>query len=216
MQWQRGKTGLKRIAVFASGGGTDFQSVIDANEREHFCEIACLIASKEGIGAIDRAKKHGIPYGVYAKKDYPDLEELYKKLAFHLNMLGVDYIVLAGWLKIIPESFIKTFEDRIINIHPSLIPAFCGSGYYGLKVHSAVIEYGAKISGCTVHFVNEVPDGGAIIAQRAVEVKDDDTPESLQARILEVEHELLPYCVKQLCLGNIIKQDRKVTIKSGR
>ena len=216
MQWQRGKTGLKRIAVFASGGGTDFQSVIDANEREHFCEIACLIASKEGIGAIDRAKKHGIPYGVYAKKDYPDLEELYKKLAFHLNMLGVDYIVLAGWLKIIPESFIKTFEDRIINIHPSLIPAFCGSGYYGLKVHSAVIEYGAKISGCTVHFVNEVPDGGAIIAQRAVEVKDDDTPESLQVRILEVEHELLPYCVKQLCLGNIIKQDRKVTIKSGR
>ncbi len=207
---------MKRIAVFASGGGTDFQSVIDANEREHFCEIACLIASKEGIGAIDRAKKHGIPYGVYAKKDYPDLEELYKKLAFHLNMLGVDYIVLAGWLKIIPESFIKTFEDRIINIHPSLIPAFCGSGYYGLKVHSAVIEYGAKISGCTVHFVNEVPDGGAIIAQRAVEVKDDDTPESLQARILEVEHELLPYCVKQLCLGNIIKQDRKVTIKSGR
>ena len=207
---------MKRIAVFASGGGTDFQSVIDANEREHFCEIACLIASKDGIGAIDRAKKHGIPYGVYAKKGYPDLEELYKKLAFHLNMLGVDYIVLAGWLKIIPESFIKTFEDRIINIHPSLIPAFCGSGYYGLKVHSAVIEYGAKISGCTVHFVNEVPDGGAIIAQRAVEVKDDDTPESLQARILEVEHELLPYCVKQLCLGNIIKQDRKVTIKSGR
>lgn len=204
---------MKRIAVFASGGGTDFQSVIDANEREHFCEIVCLVASKEGIGAIERAKKHGIAYGVYAKKDYPDLEELYKKLAYRLNMLGVDYIVLAGWLKIIPESFIKTFADRIINIHPSLIPAFCGSGYYGLKVHRAVLEYGAKISGCTVHFVNEVPDGGAIIAQRAVEVRDDDTPESLQARILEVEHRLLPYCVKQLCLGNIIKDGRKVIIK---
>ena len=205
---------MKRIAVFASGGGTDFQSVIDANEREHFCEIACLIVSKEGVGAVERAKKHGIPYGVYAKKDYPDLEELYKKLTFHLNMLGVDYIVLAGWLKIIPQSFIKTFEDRIINIHPSLIPAFCGSGYYGLKVHQAVLDYGAKISGCTVHFVNEVPDGGAIIAQRAVEVEDGDTAESLQARILEVEHALLPYCVKQLCLGNIIKDGRKVTIKN--
>ena len=205
---------MKRIAVFASGGGTDFQSVIDANEREHFCEIACLIASKEGIGAIGRAKKHGISTAVYAKRDYPDLEELYKELTYHLNMLGVDYIVLAGWLKIIPQSFIKTFEDRIINIHPSLIPAFCGAGYYGLKVHQAVIDYGAKISGCTVHFVNEVPDGGAIIAQRAVEVRDGDTAESLQARILEVEHQLLPWCVKQLCLGNIVKDGRKVTIKN--
>lgn len=204
---------MKRIAVFASGGGTDFQSVIDANEREHFCEIACLIASKEGIGAIDRAQRHGIPHAVYAKKDYPDLEELYKKLAFHLNMLGVDYIVLAGWLKIIPQSFIKAFEDRIINIHPSLIPAFCGSGFYGLKVHQAVIDYGAKISGCTVHFVNEIPDGGAIIAQRAVEVKDGDSAESLQSRILEEEHKLLPWCVKQLCLGNVVKDGRKVTIK---
>ncbi|HIU80852.1 MAG TPA: phosphoribosylglycinamide formyltransferase [Candidatus Coproplasma excrementipullorum] len=205
---------MKRIAVFASGGGTDFQSVIDANEREHFCEIACLIASKEGIGAIGRAKKHGISTAVYAKRDYPDLEELYKELTYHLNMLGVDYIVLAGWLKIIPQSFIKTFEDRIINIHPSLIPAFCGAGYYGLKVHQAVLDYGAKISGCTVHFVNEVPDGGAIIAQRAVEVRDGDTAESLQARILEVEHQLLPWCVKQLCLGNIVKDGRKVTIKN--
>ena len=204
---------MKRIAVFASGGGTDFQSIIDANEREHFCEIACLIASKEGIGAIDRAQRHGIPHAVYAKKDYPDLEELYKKLAFHLNMLGVDYIVLAGWLKIIPQSFIKTFEDRIINIHPSLIPAFCGSGFYGLKVHQAVIDYGAKISGCTVHFVNEIPDGGAIIAQRAVEVKDGDSAESLQSRILEEEHKLLPWCVKQLCLGNVVKDGRKVIIK---
>ncbi len=203
----------KRIAVFASGGGTDFQSVIDANEREHFCEIACLIASKEGIGAIERAKNHGIPYAVYAKKDFADIGELYKKLTRHMNMLGIDYIVLAGWLKIIPESFIKTFEDRIINIHPSLIPAFCGSGYYGLKVHGAVIDYGAKISGCTVHFVNEVPDGGAIIAQRAVEVKPDDSPETLQARILEEEHRLLPYCVKQLCLGNVVKEGRKVSIK---
>lgn len=203
---------MKRIAVFASGGGTDFQSVIDANLAENFCEISVLIASKGDIGAIERAKKHGIRAEVFSKADYPDLEELYEKLAALLNGLGVDYIVLAGWLKIIPESFIKKFEDRIINIHPSLIPAFCGGGYYGLKVHRAVLEYGAKISGCTVHFVNEVPDGGAIIAQRAVDVEDGDTPELLQERILEVEHMLLPYCVKKLCEGKVIKNGRMVTV----
>lgn len=202
-----------RIAVFASGGGTDFQSIIDANERENFCEIAYLIASKEGIGAIDRAQKHGIKTAVFAKKDYPDLEKLYSELTYLLNMKRVDYIVLAGWLKIIPESFIKTFEGRIINIHPSLIPAFCGAGMYGLRVHQAVLDYGAKVSGCTVHFVNEVPDGGAVIAQVAVNVEDGDTPESLQARILVKEHELLPWCVKKLCEGKIIKDGRKVTVK---
>lgn len=204
---------MKRIAVFASGGGTDFQSIIDANEREKFCEISYLIASKEGIGAIDRAKKHGIQATVFAKKDYPDLETLYRELTELLIAEMVDYIVLAGWLKIIPESFIKRFENRIINIHPSLIPSFCGEGYYGLKVHNAVLEYGAKISGCTVHFVNEIPDGGAIIAQCAVKVEDGDTPETLQARILEEEHKLLPYCVKKLCENRIYKHGRTVVIK---
>lgn len=204
---------MKRIAVFASGSGTDFQSIINANEMEKFCEISYLIASKEGIGAIERAKKHGIKTAVFAKKDYPDLEILYSKLTELLTAEKVDYIVLAGWLKIIPESFIKRFENRIINIHPSLIPAFCGAGYYGLKVHQAVLEYGAKVSGCTVHFVNEIPDGGAIIAQHAVNVEDGDTPESLQARILEEEHKLLPYCVKKLCEGKIQKQGRVVIIK---
>ena len=203
---------IKRIAVFASGGGTDFQSIIDANEKDKFCEIVYLIASKEGIGAVDRAKKHGINTAVFAKKDYPDIENLYSELTYLLNMNRVDYIVLAGWLKIIPESFINSYKDRIINIHPSLIPAFCGSGMYGLNVHKAVLDYGAKVSGCTVHFVNEVPDGGAIIAQTAVDVKEGDTPESLQLRILEKEHELLPYCVKKLCEGKIVKNGRKVTI----
>ena len=203
---------MKRIAVFASGGGTDFQSVIDSNEREGFCEMAVLIASKSGIGAIERAKKHGIRAEVFAKADYPDLETLYKELTRLLRELSVDYIVLAGWLKIIPQSFVETFRDRIINIHPSLIPSFCGAGMYGLNVHKAVLEYGAKVSGCSVHFVNEVPDGGAIIAQRAVEVEDGDTPESLQSRILEVEHELLPWCVKMLCEGKVKKDGRKVTV----
>ena len=203
---------MKRIAVFASGSGTDFQSVIDANEKEKFCEIVYLIASKDGVGAIDRAKNHGIPTAVFAKNDYPDLETLYGKLTYLLNINRVDYIVLAGWLKISPDSFIEAFKDRIINIHPSLIPAFCGSGFYGLKVHQAVLDYGAKVSGCTVHFVNEVPDGGAIIAQTAVNVEDSDTAESLQARILEEEHKLLPYCVKKLCQGKIHKNGRKVTV----
>ncbi len=203
---------MKRIAVFASGSGTDFQSVIDANEKQKFCEIVYLIASKDGVGAIDRAKNYGIPTAVFAKNDYPDLETLYGKLTYLLNINRVDYIVLAGWLKIIPDSFIEAFKDRIINIHPSLIPAFCGSGFYGLKVHQAVLDYGAKVSGCTVHFVNEVPDGGAIIAQTAVNVEDSDTPESLQARILEEEHKLLPYCVKKLCQGKIHKNGRKVTV----
>lgn len=203
---------MKKIAVFASGSGTDFQSIIDANERENFCKIELLIASKEGIAAIERAKKYGIQTAVFAKKDYPNLTELYSNLTNLLNSHGVDYVVLAGWLKIIPESFIKSFPDKIINIHPSLIPAFCGSGMYGLKVHMAVIEYGAKISGCTVHFVNEVPDGGAIIAQRAVKVDESDTPETLQLKILNEEHKLLPYCVKKLCRGEIKKDGRKVIL----
>ncbi len=203
---------MKRIAVFASGGGTDFQSVIDANEEKHFCEIAYLIASKDGIGAMDRARRHGIKTAVYAKKDWPDLETLYADLTRLLNDAGVDYIVLAGWLKIIPKSFIESFKDRIINIHPSLIPSFCGPGFYGLRVHEAVLSYGAKISGCTVHFVDEVPDGGAIIAQKAVEVKDTDDAEALQQRILVQEHILLPYVVQKLCEGKITKDGRKVTV----
>ncbi len=206
---------MKRIAVFASGGGTDFQSVIDENEREPFCEIACLIASKEGIGAMDRAAAYGIQTAVYRKADFPSLEALYENLRKYLESLRVDYIVLAGWIKIIPASFIEHYKNRMVNIHPSLIPSFCGAGFYGMKVHEAVLSYGAKVSGCTVHFVDDVPDGGAIIAQEVVEVLDDDTPESLQQRILEREHVLLPRCVKALCEGRIKVEGRKVTVTEG-
>ena len=204
---------MKKIAVFASGGGTDFQSVIDANERDPFCEIACLVASKEGIGAIDRAKKHEIPFFVYAKKDYPSLEALYDSLADRLENEGIDFIVLAGYLTILTERFVKRFEDKIINIHPSLIPAFCGKGYYGLKVHRAVIEYGAKLSGCTVHFVNAEPDGGAILMQEAVEVFPSDTPEQLQERILHLEHRILPQAVRALVEGRVHKNGRIISIE---
>lgn len=203
---------MKNIAVFASGGGTDFQSIIDANERENFCVIKYLVASKAEIGAIERAKKHGIEVLVF-DKETEDKEMFYARVADTLKEANISYIVLAGWLLVVPASFINQFEDRIINIHPSLIPAFCGMGYYGLRVHCAAIEYGVKVSGATVHFVSADVDGGAIIMQRAVPVLFGDTPEALQARILEVEHTMLPECVKLLCEGKIRKEGRQVCVE---
>lgn len=203
---------MKKIAVFASGGGTDFQSVIDANERENFCFIKYLVASKPEIGAIERAKKHGIETLVF-DKNTETKEAFYARVAKILKADEVDYVVLAGWLLVVPESFIKQFENAIINIHPSLIPAFCGMGYYGLKVHQAAIEYGVKVSGATVHFVEADVDGGAILMQCAVLVEADDTPETLQARILKEEHRMLPECIKLLCEGRVEKQGRKVYIR---
>ena len=202
---------MKKIAVFASGGGTDFQSVIDANAREPFCKIEYLVASKPGIGAIDRARKNGIDVLVYDKTT-ESKEEFYARIAATLKSAGVEYVVLAGWLLVVPASFIQEFENAVINIHPSLIPSFCGMGYYGLRVHKAAIEYGVKLSGATVHFVEADVDGGAIIMQRSVPVEPDDTPESLQERILKVEHVILPECVKLLCQGKVHKVGRTVYI----
>ena len=201
---------MKKIAVFASGGGTDFQSIIDANEREQFCEIAYLVASKPEIGSIARAEKHGIATLVFDKTKFESKDAFYDYVADELKKAGVEYIVLAGWLFVVPASFIKKFENAIINIHPSLIPSFCGMGYYGLRVHAAAIEYGVKLSGATVHFVEADVDGGAILMQRAVEVLPDDTPQDLQARILKEEHKMLPECVKLLCEGKVQKQGRTV------
>ena len=203
---------MKKIAVFASGGGTDFQSIIDANEREQFCQITYLVASKPEIGAITRAKNHGIDVLVYEKDKFVDKEAFYDYVADELKAAGVEYIVLAGWLFVIPASFIKKFESAIINIHPSLIPSFCGMGYYGLRVHTAAIEYGVKVSGATVHFVEADVDGGAIIMQRCVPVEAEDTPEILQKRVLAVEHEMLPECVKLLCQDKVQKVGRTVKI----
>ena len=202
---------MKKIAVFASGGGTDFQSVIDANESEQFCTIEYLVASKPNIGAIDRAQKHCIKTLVFDKTT-ESKEAFYQRIATTLKEAGVEYIVLAGWLLVVPATFIKGFENAIINIHPSLIPSFCGMGYYGIHVHEKAIEYGVKLSGATVHFVEADVDGGAIIMQRAVAVEPDDTPESLQARILKEEHTMLPQCVKLLCEGRIRKVGRKIFI----
>ena len=203
---------MKKIAVFASGGGTDFQSVIDANESSKFCEIAYLVASKPNIGAIDRAKKHGIKPLVYDKETGESMDAFYARLTTLFVDEGIDYVLLAGWLKIIPESFIHSFKDKIVNIHPSLLPSFGGKGYYGLKVHEAVLAYGAKITGATVHFVEAEVDGGAIIAQQAVTVENDDTPELLQARVLKAEHELLPKVMRLLCEGKVQKAGRSVKV----
>ena len=204
---------MKKIAVFASGSGRDFQSVIDENEREPFCEISLLVASKEGIYALERAKAHNIEAIVRSKKDFPSNEEMFEDIIRELNARNIDFVVLAGYLNMIAENFVKAFPDRIINIHPSLIPSFCGKGYYGLNVHRAALEYGVKISGCTVHFVDEHYDSGAIILQRCVPVLEDDTPETLQARVLEEEHRALPEAVRLLATGKVRKEGRKVIIR---
>lgn len=192
---------MKRVAVFCSGGGTDFQSIIDANEKEPFCTLALLVASKDGIGAIDRAKRHGIKSMVFAKDENVTYEELFERINEALVTNGIDFIVLAGYLSILDEKFVSKWKGKIINVHPSLIPSFCGKGFYGLKVHEAAIKRGVKISGATVHFVDEGADTGKIIMQRAVEVSDDETAESLQKKVLEIEHKILPEAVKGLVEG---------------
>ena len=203
----------KRIAVFASGGGTDMQSVVDACERGAIDgDVVLLVASKPGIGAIPRAERHGIAHRVFAKSDYKSSFAMFDAVVACLQEEKIDLIVLAGYLSILTPNIIGAFRYRIINIHPSLIPAFCGMDYYGMKVHEAVLDYGCKVSGCTVHFVDEGADTGAIIAQRAVEVLDGDTPETLQKRVLKAEHEVLPYAVGLFCGDKLKVTGRTVTV----
>ena len=183
-----------KIAVLASGGGTDFQSIIDAVENKQLnIKIEMLIASKDGIYALERAKKHGIETHVVSRNEY---KEKSSDKILELVKGKVDLIVLAGFLSILDGKILDEFENRIINIHPSLIPSFCGPGMYGLKVHEAVVSSGVKYSGCTVHFVNKVVDGGAILLQDMVPVYFEDDAETLQKRILDREHILLPKAIK--------------------
>lgn len=173
---------MKKIAVFCSGGGTNFQSIIDAVEAgEIDAEITALVAGKEGIEAIERAKKHGIPHRI-----------------FDGHLPDADLIVFAGFLKIVPPDFVKAFPNKIINIHPSLLPKYGGKGMYGLKVHQAVIDNKETVSGCTVHYVDEGTDTGAIIAQKEVPVLPGDTAKTLQARVLAEEHKLLVEVIKEI------------------
>ena len=182
-----------RIAVLVSGGGTNLQALIDSEKRGEIPdgEIVLVVGSREGIYALERAEKAGIEHIVVHK----DEEKLIKILEEH----HIELIILAGYLTILSADFTKRYANRIINIHPSLIPSFCGRGMYGLKVHEAALNYGVKVSGATVHLVNEIPDGGRILLQKAVEVRDGDTPEILQRRIMEqAEWKLLPKAAEMI------------------
>ena len=190
-----------KIAVLVSGGGTDLQSVIDAVENKYINgKIEMVIGSKEGIYALERAKKHNIDTFVVSRREYG--EKSSDKI-LELTKGKVDLIVLAGFLAILDGEILKEFNNKIINIHPSLIPSFCGPGMYGLKVHEAVIKSGVRYSGCTVHFVNSEVDGGAILLQEAVPVYFEDDAETLQKRILEKEHLILPEAIKLISEGRV-------------
>ena len=199
-----------RIAVLASGGGTNLQSIIDSIDNGYLnCTIEMVIGSKENIYALERAKVKGIKTYVVSKKDYGD--RTCDKILELLNG-KVDLIVLAGYLSILEGNILKVFKDRIINIHPSLIPSFCGPKMYGIKVHDAVIKSGVKYTGCTVHFVNEEVDGGAIILQEVVPVYFDDTKEELQKRVLEKEHILLPKAIDLIIRNKIETIDGRAKV----
>ncbi len=199
---------MVRLAVFVSGSGSDLQSLIDAvNNRELDAEIALVVASKPNIYALERANKANIQSAVFNKSDFSSAEEMYEILAGTLEFYGIDFIVLAGYLSILTKNFVDLFKKRIINIHPSLIPKFCGNGFYGMKVHEAVIASGEKVSGATVHYVDEGTDTGEIILQETVPVYPNDTPQTLQKRVLEKEHSLLPRAVQMVI--NDINKERK-------
>lgn len=192
---------MKNIAVLVSGGGTNFQAIID-NVANGFIDngrIALLISSNADAFAIKRAEAHGIKCAVIGKKNIPDDQRRDEKLLKLLNSESTDLVVLAGYMSVLSPAIIEAYRNKIINIHPSLIPKFCGMGMYGHHVHEAVIAAGEKESGATVHFVDEGVDTGKIILQKSVPVEEGDTPETLAARVLEVEHEILPLAVKMFC-----------------
>ncbi len=186
---------LTNIAVFVSGGGTNLQALIDAENAGIIKsgKIKLVVSSSPTAYALERAKNAGIDAVVVSRKENPDQAEFESKICEALDEYKIDLIVLAGFMSILSENFTRKYEKRIINVHPSLIPSFCGKGFYGLRVHEAALSYGVKVSGATVHFVNEIPDGGEIILQKAVEIKGGDTPEVLQKRIMEeAEWKILP------------------------
>ena len=192
----------KRIAVLVSGGGTNLQALLEAEEAGLMPhgEIALVISNNPDAYALQRARAFGVPAGVVTRAECGSKEAFEETLQAVLERNGTDLIILAGFMAILSEKFTAKWPKRIINVHPSLIPSFCGEGFYGLKVHEAALNYGVKVTGATVHFVNEIPDGGEIIAQKAVEVLPGDTPEVLQRRVMEqAEWILLPRSVEKVC-----------------
>lgn len=197
---------MLNIAVFVSGGGTNLQALIDAKQRGEIPngEITFVLASNPNAYAIERAKKAGIEHSVVSRKDFSSSQEYDKAILKELEDKNIDLIVLAGFLSILGTDVVKKYENRIINIHPSLIPLFCGDGFYGKRVHKAVLESGVKVTGATAHFVNEITDGGAIILQKAVPVLPGDNEDILQYRVMRVaEWEILPKAVSLFCDGKI-------------
>ena len=192
----------KRIAVLVSGGGTNLQALLDAEEAGLIPhgEISLVISNNPDAYALERARKFGVPGAVITRKEYGSKEAFEAALQAVLERNGTDLIILAGFMAILSEKFTSKWPKRIINVHPSLIPSFCGEGFYGLKVHEAALAYGVKVTGATVHFVNEIPDGGEIIAQKAVCIEEGDTPEILQRRVMEqAEWILLPQAAEKVC-----------------
>ena len=191
-----------RIAVLVSGGGTNLQALIDAEKSGILKsgEIRLVISNKKDAYALERAAKAGIEAFALTKKSCGGQEGFEKRLTEEIESRGIDLIILAGFMSILSEDFTRRFDHKIINVHPALIPSFCGKGYYGLLVHEAALAKGVKVTGATVHFVNEIPDGGEIIMQKAVEVKDGDTPETLQRRVMEeAEWIILPASAEKIC-----------------
>jgi len=207
---------MKSIAVLVSGGGTNLQALIDAEARGELGEgrITLVVASKPGVYALTRAENHGIESTVLSRRDFDSIADYTRALADTLTARGIDLVVLAGFLTIIDEQMYEAFPNRILNVHPALIPSFCGKGFYGLHVHEAALEKGVKVSGATVHIVTPECDAGPIVLQRAVEVREDDTPETLQRRIMEeAEWKILPAAVRLFCDGRITVEGNRVYIK---
>ena len=207
---------MKRIAVLVSGGGTNLQALIDAQARGEITggQITAVISSKEGAYALERAAKAQIPGYVLPRKDFDSNQAMTKALVQMLRELQIDLVVLAGCMVIFTQELVDAYPNAVMNVHPALIPSFCGEGYYGLHVHEAALAYGVKLSGATVHFVTAECDGGPIIAQKSVAVKENDTPETLQRRIMEeVEWKLLPKAVDLFCQDKLVVDGRVVIVK---
>ena len=210
------KNNITKIAVLVSGGGTNLQALIDAEKRGELGngKITLVISSKPDVYALQRAADNGIDSLVLSRKDYADIATYSRALTDALTDAGTDLVVLAGFLTIIDEQVYERFPNRILNVHPALIPSFCGKGYYGLRVHEAALEKGVRVSGATVHIVTPECDAGPIVLQKAVEVKQGDTPEALQRRIMEdAEWKILPEAVRLFCDGRITVENNKVYIK---
>lgn len=204
---------MKRIAVLVSGGGTNLQALIDAQARGELTngQIVAVLSSREGAYALERAKASGIPGYVVPRKAFPSNQAMTLALVDKLRELNIDLVVLAGFLHILTEEMVQAYPNAILNVHPALIPSFCGAGFYGLHVHEKALEYGVKVSGATVHFVTEEPDGGPIVLQQAVEVREGDTPEVLQKRIMEqAEWKILPQAVALFCQDRLKVEGRIV------